>query len=98
MRLIYHGKAFEEIRDAVEFYESQAPEAAEALKAEIKRSLRLIETDPERFAIVEDDVRRCRVQNFPFDLYFTTFGDCVKFYALVHHSRDPDHWKERLDG
>jgi plasmid stabilization system protein ParE len=97
MRLIYHGKAFEDIRDAVEFYESQAPEAAEALKTEIKRSLRLIETDPERFPIVEDDVRRCRVQNFPFDLYFSTDGKCVMFHALVHHSRAPDRWKDRLD-
>lgn len=97
MRLIYHANAFADIRDAVEFYEADSPSAAENLKTEIKRSLRLIETNPARFAVVEGDVRRCRVQRFPFDLYFTLFSDHAKLHALIHHSRHPDHWKHRLD-
>lgn len=97
MRLIYHEEAFTDIREAVDYYTTESARAAERLKAAIKRSLKSIETHAGRFPIVEDEIRRCRVLGFPFDLYFAERGDCVVIYALIHHSREPEHWKHRLD-
>ncbi len=97
MRLIYHAEAFTDIRDAVDYYATQSERAAERLKVAIKRSLNSIEAGASRFPIVEADIQRCRVPGFPFDLYFAVFGDYARIYALHHHSRDPEHWKHRLD-
>ncbi|MDA1051070.1 MAG: hypothetical protein O3C40_11415 [Planctomycetota bacterium] len=97
MRLIYHEEAFTDIRDAVDYYTTQSVRAAEGLTAAIKRSLKFIEADASRFPIVEADIQRCRVPGFPFDLYFAALGDYVRIFALHHHSRDPGHWKHRID-
>jgi|CXWL01.1.fsa_nt_gi plasmid stabilization system protein ParE len=97
MRLIYHEGAFTDMRDAVDYYTMQSARAARRLKAAIKRSLKSIEADVARFPIIEGKIRRCRVPGFPFDLYFADLGDCVRIYALCHHSREPEYWKHRLD-
>ena len=97
MRLIYHDEAFTDFRDAVDYYAMQSARAAGRLKVAIKKSLESIKADAGRFPIIEDEIRRCRVVGFPFDLYFTDLGDHVRIYALNHHSREPEHWKHRLD-
>jgi len=47
--------------------------------------------------MVEEDVRRCLVQRFPFGIYFTFEPDHFLIVAVMHLSREPGYWKERME-
>lgn len=47
---------------------------------------------------VERDIRRCVLRPFPHLLIFEIKSDFVVVLAVMHPSRDPTFWLNRLDG
>lgn len=97
MRVTSHRDADQDVVEAIAFYREHSPRAAERLIDELQATTDRICIDPLRFPIVEDDVRRARVNRFPFDIYYIAARDSIKVIALTHHHRHPDHWRHRLD-
>lgn len=52
---------------------------------------------PERWGLVESpEIRRYVCRRFPFVLYYRHESTGVVIYAVMHASRRPGYWKERL--
>ncbi len=63
----------------------------------VDAAVSLILETPERWRIVERDVRRYLLPRFPFALIYRACPDRLRILAVKHHSRRPDYWRERLD-
>jgi toxin ParE1/3/4 len=50
-----------------------------------------------RFGPVYGEVRRARVQVFPYLIYFRVDGRKVRVVSVFHTSRDPATWQNRAD-
>jgi toxin ParE1/3/4 len=91
----FHPDADTEMLDAAVWYESQQPDLGKRFLAAVRDALNRIELNPELYALVEGDVRRCLTRTFPFGVLFRIRPDFIAVIAVMHLHRDPDYWKNR---
>jgi plasmid stabilization system protein ParE len=96
MRLIYHPDAETELIEAARFYEGREPGLGERFLRDFETAAAAILDAPDRWRIVEDDVRRFLMRRFPYGIYYRREGEDLRILVVKHHSRHPDYWKYRL--
>ena len=96
MRLIYHPKAEAELIEAAQFYEARVPQLGGQFLAAADRALSVILQAPERWRIIEADVRRYSMRRFPFFIYYRVLDDHLRILAFAHHRRHPNYWRHRF--
>jgi plasmid stabilization system protein ParE len=97
MRVIYHPDAEAELIEAVQFYEGRVPGLGQRFLGEFEAAVAAIEEAPNRWRMVEGDLRRYLMQRFPYGIYYRVQAAGLRILAVKHHSRHPDYWKYRLD-
>jgi hypothetical protein len=97
MRIVYHHDAELELIEAAEFYEKRvATLGAQFLDAADKAVIHISDA-PDRWRIVEMDVRRYIMPRFPFTIYYRIMPDHIRVLAFAHQSRDPWNWRRRIE-
>jgi plasmid stabilization system protein ParE len=66
MKYQFHPDALEEYREAALWYSNRERELALRFTNAIEETVRRIVENPERWRVVEEDVRRCLTRNLPF--------------------------------
>ncbi len=67
-------------------------------RIEVKLALKQIVTGPLQFALVHGaDIRRARIDRFPFSISFKSENDAILVLAIFHEKRNPLIWKDRID-
>jgi len=95
MRVVWHPEAEDEAIEAARFYNRRVRGLGSEFLDSIDEAIEQIISDPMRFALIENDIRRCRVKRFPYCVYFRSVADTVRILVVKHHSRHPDYWKPR---
>ena len=96
MRLIYHPDAETELVEAAQFYEHRVPGLGGHFLDAVNHAVELIIHDPERWNVIEGDVRRYLISRFPYSIYYRSLTEAIRILALKHHSRHPDYWRYRI--
>lgn len=97
MKHSFHPEALEEYLGAVSHYSDISPRLGESFIKAIEFGIDNILTYPEAWQIVEEDVRRHLIKRFPFGIYYCIEGDLIMIYAVMHMSRHPNYWKNRIE-
>lgn len=97
MKLHFLTPAEFELRDAVDYYNSQLPGLGYELVAEVKRTLERIVDYPEAWHPLSENTRRCRLNRFPYSIVYAHTEDEITVVAFMHMSRHPDSWKGRKE-
>ena len=71
MRHEFHPEALEEYREAANWYGNREPDLALRFVSEVEDAIGRILDGPERWRIIEDDVRRCLTHVFPYSILYT---------------------------
>jgi toxin ParE1/3/4 len=45
--------------------------------------------------MIDEDIRRCLTQKFPYGILYTIEPDYILILAVMHCSREPGYWKNR---
>ena len=96
MRLIYHPDAEAELIMAAQFYEQRVPTLGAQFLDATDRAIGIILEAPERWNIIETEMRRYLMPRFPYAIYYRVLPDHLRILAFKHHSRHPDYWRYRL--
>jgi toxin ParE1/3/4 len=96
MRLIYHPDAETELIGAARFYEARVPQLGAQFLDAVDRAVSLILQAPDRWRIIEADVRRYPMPRFPYFIYYRVLPAELRILAFAHHRRHPDYWRYRL--
>ncbi len=96
MRLIHHPDAEAELIEAAQFYERRVPTLGAQFLDAADRAIGVIQEAPERWSIVEADVRHYLMPRFRYAIYYRVLPDHLRILAFKHHSRHPDYWRYRL--
>jgi toxin ParE1/3/4 len=97
MRLIYHPDAEAEVLEAVRFYSRRVRGLGNRFLSDFDSAINAIAEAPERWPVVDADVRRYVMRRFPYGIYYRIEGNNLRILVVKHHSRHPDYWKYRLD-
>ena len=96
MRLIYHPDAEAELIQAAQFYEGRVSTLGAQFLDAADRALSLILEAPDRWRIIEKDVRGYSMLRFPYAIYYRALSDHLRVLAFKHYRRHPDYWRYRL--
>jgi plasmid stabilization system protein ParE len=79
---------------AADWYEQQAGIGAR-FTLRVREALARIGRMPELHAVVRRDIRRAKVENFPYRIFYRVRPERVEVIAVLHGRRDPSVWKGR---
>ena len=96
MKYAFHPEARLEYREAATFYEARRHGLGAAFTREIEGVIEQILEAPDRWRLIEQDVRRCLAHIFPHGVLYTVESDFILIIAVAHGSRKPGYWRERL--
>ena len=96
MKYKFHPDALEEYREAAIWYANREQELGHQFIAHIEDAIHRVLETPTRWRIIDEDVRRCLVHLFPYAILYTIEDRFILIVAVMHLSRDPDYWRERI--
>jgi len=97
MQLIYHPLAEREVIEAARYYEQRVTSLGAQFLAAVDLAASAITGAPERWRIIELDVRQYLMPRFPYAVYYRIVPGQVRILAVKHHRRHPDYWRSRLE-
>jgi len=71
MKYVFHPEALAEYSDAVQYYAEQRTEIAQAFINAIEDAIFRIKESPNRYATIDEDIRRCMTKKFPYGILYT---------------------------
>jgi toxin ParE1/3/4 len=96
MKWDFHPEALDEYESAASYYAERDPELQLRFIESIENSIERILEAPTRWRVIDEDVRRCIAQVFPYGVLYTIEADFVLIVAVMHFSREPGYWKQRI--
>jgi plasmid stabilization system protein ParE len=97
MLVTYHPGAEADLIDAARFYDGRVPGLGDRFLAEFDAAVATIGKAPERWRVVERDLRRYTMRRFPYAIYYRVLGEELRILIVKHHRRHPDYGRDRLD-
>lgn len=93
--LVFRPEAEAEVIEAVSWYEDKAPTLAARFAQQFRSTLAGIVEYPLQYQIVEDEIRRAPIADFPYGILYVASDDEIVILSCFHGRRDPDRWRER---
>ena len=95
MKIELRREAFEELADAVEWYERDYPGRGVRFRVAADRALASIAAGPESYPM-RLGAHALPVARFPFVIFYVVVGEqTVRVLAVAHAKRRPGYWRER---
>jgi hypothetical protein len=98
MRYEFHPEALAEYEAAARYYAICQGGLELRFMTAVELAVSHIRETPERWPILEDDVRRCLTRVFPYAALYTIEPDFLHIIAVMHCHRQPGYWRHRLGG
>lgn len=89
-------EADEELRVAIQHYETERVGLGRALLAEVRRSYKRISEFPLVARKERGDIRVLSIARFPYRIYYRAGDEEIAIIAIGHHRRRPGFWRERV--
>ena len=98
-KVVYNPEFYNDIVDAVDWYNGEQPGLGERLFKVIKFQTAKLSGSALHYAIRYDDVRCLNIEKFPYLIHFRVdeAHGTVKVEAMFHTSRDPKLWDKHND-
>ena len=94
----YHFEvhARQELRDAIDYYDSLDSRLGGEFREEVERLISLLLKFPNAWPELSLSTRRCRTKRFPYALIYRIKEEMIEIVAVMHLSREPNYWVDRL--
>src|SRR5881628_2824519 len=78
------------------YYAERDPALALRFVEAVEDAIRRILEAPERWRVLEEDVRRCLTRVFPYGVLYIIEPEFILIVAVMHCGREPGYWKRRV--
>jgi len=96
MKIKYSKLAKLEFHDSISYYENEQKGLGKKFDLDIKSSLNRIKKFPTAYIKEKDNIRKCILHKFPFNIIFSIEENHILIIAIAHHHREPDYWIDRI--
>ena len=93
----FRPEAAADVLEARRWYELQESGLGAAFADSLDETIGRIESMPRMYAVALRDVRRGKLRKFPYLIYYRILSDRIEVIAVLHGSRDPKIWRERIN-
>lgn len=92
----FHPEALDEYEAAAAYYAERDPDLQLRFIEAIEDAIARILDSPTRWRVIDEDVRRYVAHVFPYGILYTLDSNFVLIVAVMHFSREPGYWKDRI--
>ena len=96
-RVVLRPEAEADLLQARDWYGKEGSELAEAFADSFEEIIARIEAMPKLYAVALHNLRRGKLRRFPYLIYYRVLSDRIEVIGVLHGSREPLLWQERLD-
>ncbi|MBI1811716.1 MAG: type II toxin-antitoxin system RelE/ParE family toxin [Nitrospirae bacterium] len=96
MTFSFHSEAESEFYEAIDYYENSALGLGYDFSLEVLAAIQNVVSYPTVWPIIEEDIRRCLVNRFPYGVVYSIEQSEIFILAVMHLRRHPDYWKNRV--
>ncbi len=93
--IIFRRAAQAEYDAAADWYDGELAGLGTEFILEVRRVLRLIASQPDRYPEVDGGIREAILHRFPYAVYFSVTPYQIHILSVFHTSRDPSAWRSR---
>ena len=97
MRYEFHPAALAEYDEAATYYATRHPGLELRFIEAVEQVILCIREAPDRWRVLDGDVRRCLARVFPYAVLYTIEADYVLIVAVMHGHREPGYWRRRIE-
>ena len=94
--VIARPEADEDLAEVHDWYENKRVGLGDEFLDSADKFFERIVTFPELYAIVMKNVRRGKLDRFPYVVYYRVLSDKIEIVAVLHGRRDAKVWKRRI--
>lgn len=95
MNVVILEQAFEELKDAIAYYEEQQTGLGRKLKEEVSRHINWILNHPTVPRLRNESYRRVNLKVFPYYVPYIVRGKTLWILAIAHAHCKPEYWINR---
>ncbi|MCD4706221.1 MAG: type II toxin-antitoxin system RelE/ParE family toxin [Candidatus Sabulitectum sp.] len=95
MTFSFHPEADAEFFNAINHYEECEGGLGYDFSIEVYSAIQNILEYPEAWPILDDEIRRCQTNRFPYGILYSIEENEIFILAVMHLNRKPDYWKHR---
>ncbi len=85
-----------DLEEAAAWYERRRVGFGQEFLDEVLNALATIAENPMMYPVVHKEIRRAVIHRFPFGVFYLIDEDEMVVAAIMHGSRHPRRWKERV--
>ena len=94
--LQFHPEALAEYEYAARHYEAQQAGLSGRFIEAVKSALDGIASTPQRWPVLEQDIRRRLTRVFPYAILYSAEADYILIIAVMHCHQEPGYWRTRI--
>lgn len=96
--IIFRAEALDDLAEAFRWHEEQRSGLGLEFMVAVEAKLEQVQAGPKQFSCARGLIRRAIVHRFPYGIFFVEHPEFVNVIAVMHHARDPKHWRKRVRG
>jgi len=96
MKLYWHVEAKIEADQAAKFYKNKRQGLEKVFINRLEDAIYRIQKHPLLYKNIGDDVRKCRLKQFPIAVVFRLQPNHIEVVAIMHLRREPGYWAKRV--
>src|SRR5438874_634587 len=94
--VILRPDAKADVQEIFIYLENVSPGLGKKFLKRLRELLERIESIPEQYGAVWQDVRAARLRKFRFVIYYVATSHTIEVLAVLHGSRDSSVWRSRI--
>ncbi len=97
MNHLWNRHARIEYYEAIEYYARIDDKLGERFVTVVEDAIEQMSRTPERFRQFDGDMRKVRVEDFPYAIIYRIEDRELRIIAVMHLHRRPGYWRDRLN-
>jgi len=94
--VVFHPDVELDISDSYHWYEGKTPGLGDDFLTELESSYDAVVEMPDTWPKFQKGFRRFLLSRFPFSVIYRKESNTIYIVAVMHNSRCPGYWKDRL--
>ena len=94
--VVFRPEAAVDVIEARKWYDNQQTGLGDDFGNALADIVERVQAMPRMYVIVLENVHRAKVRRFPYLLYYRVLEDRIEVLAVLHSSRDPRLWHQRV--
>jgi hypothetical protein len=95
MKYSFHPESEIEFNISIDYYQECKQNLGLEFANEVYKTIQRVLDFPNAWQILDNDIRRCLTNRFPFGIIYYQRDDEIIILAIMQLNRKPNYWKER---